>query len=366
MGTDWTTIRSEFPALQNWTFLNTAAFGQLPRCATEAVRRHFEHRDELACSDFLEWFDDVDQVRELIGKLIYCQADDIAFVPNASSGLAILMNGLEWRAGDRIVALEGEFPNNSYFPAVLGKQGVEFVETTWEQFESAITPATRLVLMSTVNYTSGFRPPIADIARFLRDRRVLFYLDGTQSVGALEFDVAAVQPDVLVVHGYKWLLSPNGAGFVYVRPELRETLPPNVVGWRSDRGWRGVDQLNHGAPAFAESAEKYEGGMVNFAAVYAMGASVQMMLDIGPTVIERRVMELAAMVRAMLRDQGAVILHDHSPIIAARLEGRDASRLAQDLKERRIQVSARHGNLRVSVHFYNNEDDIEQLREGLR
>ncbi len=282
MATDWAKIRSEFPALQNWTFLNTATFGQLPRCAAEAVRRHFEHRDELACSDFLHWFDDMDRVRELVARLIHCTAEDIAFVPNASTGLAVLINGLHWRAGDRIVALEGEFPNNSYFPLVLGTQAVEFVETSWENFESEFTPATRLVLMSTVNYTTGFRPPVEKIARFLRDRGVLFYIDGTQSVGALEFDIASVQPDVFAVHAYKWLLSPNGAGFVYVRPELRQTLPPNVVGWRSDRGWRSVDQLNHGVPEFSEAAEKYEGGMLNFSALYAMGASVQMMLDIGP------------------------------------------------------------------------------------
>ncbi|MEO8129071.1 MAG: aminotransferase class V-fold PLP-dependent enzyme, partial [Bryobacteraceae bacterium] len=341
MPVDWAKVRSEFPALQNWTFLNTATFGQLPRCGTEAVRRHFEHRDELACSDFLRWFDDMDHIRELAAKLIRCNADDIAFVPNASTALAILINGLTWRTGDRIVALEGEFPNNSYFPAVLGKQGVEFVETSWENFESAVTPATRLVLMSTVNYSTGFRPPVEKIARFLRDRGVVFYLDGTQSVGALAFDTAAVQPDVFAVHAYKWLLSPNGAGFVYVRPELRETLPPNVVGWRSDRGWRSVDQLNHGVPQFSDAAEKYEGGMLSFAPLYAMGAVIEMILELGPAVIERRVMELAALTRTMLKEAGAEILHEDSPIIAARLPGLDASKVARELKERRIQVSAR-------------------------
>ncbi|HMF78411.1 MAG TPA: hypothetical protein VK604_22320, partial [Bryobacteraceae bacterium] len=104
MATDWAKIRCEFPALQNWTFLNTATFGQLPRCGTEAVRRHFEHRDELACADFLHWFDDMDHIRGLVARLVHCNAEDIAFVPNASTGLAILINGVAWRAGDRIVA----------------------------------------------------------------------------------------------------------------------------------------------------------------------------------------------------------------------------------------------------------------------
>lgn len=365
MAADWAKTRSEFPALRNWTHLNTAAFGQLPKCATEAVRRHFEHRDDLACSDFLAWFDDMDCVRELLARLIHCSAEDIAFVPNASSALAILMNGLEWKTGGRIVSLAGEFPNNSYYPALLRERGVEFVETSWERFYSEITPATRLVPMSTVNYTSGFRPPLAEIGRYLRERGVLFYLDGTQSVGALEFDAGDIQPDMLAVHGYKWLLSPNGAGFVYVRPELRKTLAPNVVGWRSDRGWRGVDELNHGAPELSDKAEKYEGGGLNFSAIYAMGASVAMMLEIGPAVIERRVLDLAETTCKMLREAGASIVQEGSQIIAARFDGVDASALALSLRERRILVSARHGNLRVSVHFYNDETDIDRLRRGL-
>jgi len=365
MSVDWAKIRAEFPALENWIYLNTATYGQMPRRGTDAVLRHFAHRDELACSDFLQWFDEVDQVRSQVGRLIHCNADDVAFVQNASAALAVLINGIAWNAGDRVVALQGEFPNNLYFPAVLSERGVDFVEAPLEEFEAAITPATRLVLMSTVNYTTGFRPDVARIAKFLRERDVLFYLDGTQSVGALQFDISAVKPDVFAVNAYKWLLSPNGAAFVYISPELRKTLPPNVIGWRSDQGWRGVDQLNQGAPRFSETAEKYEGGMLNFAAIAAMSASLQMMLDIGPDVIEKRVMDLAAATRHMLRNAGASILHEDAPIIAARFEGRDASQLARDLKERRILVSARHGNLRVSVHIYNNEDDIEALRLGL-
>src|SRR4051812_32298243 len=105
MAIDWSKVRGEFPALQNWTYLNTATYGQLPRCGTEAMVQHLAHRDELACSDFLSWFDDVDRVRESLGRLINCTADDIAFVQNASAGLSITMNGLDLRAGDRIVSL---------------------------------------------------------------------------------------------------------------------------------------------------------------------------------------------------------------------------------------------------------------------
>ena len=114
----------------------------------------------------------------------------------------------------------------------------------------------------------------------------------------------AVQPDMLAVHGYKWLLCPNGAGFMYVRPALRERLPPNIVGWRSHFDWRSVDNLHHGVPEPTSRAEKYEGGMLPFALIYAMQASIEMMLEIGPDAIERRVLELAHQTREILRENG--------------------------------------------------------------
>ena len=371
MPTDWSAIRAEFPALANWTYLNTATFGQLPRAAVRAIEQHFAHRDELACSDFLSWFDDADRLRERVAQLINCKADDIAFINNAGAALSLLIGSLDWKPGDRIVTLQDEFPNNIYHPALLERLGVEFVETPWERFYDSISPRTRLVAISTVNYTNGFAPPIEEMARFLRERNVLFFVDGTQSAGALRFDVDKVRPDLLAVHGYKWLLCPNGIGFMYVSPALRERLAPAVIGWRSHHGWRNVDNLHHGAPVFAASAEKYESGMLASSLLCAMEASIGLMLDIGVDDIERRVRELAHLLRVRLRGLGARLPADESPhfdspIIAARFEGRDASDLARRLKERRVLVSARHGNLRVSAHFYNSEVDLDRLESELR
>lgn len=361
MSVDWEAVRAQFPALENWTCLNTATYGQLPRRATEAVARHFAHRDELACGDFLNWFDDSDQLREDIARLIHAEAADIAFIPNASSGLSALIAGLDWRSGDRIVTLEGEFPNNIYAPSVLERRGVEFIETCWERFYETIDDRTRLVAISSANYVTGFAPPLEEIADFLRRRGALLYVDATQSVGALEFDVRRVQPDMLAVHGYKWLISPDGAGFMYVSPALRERLDPLVVGWRSHRDWRNVDNLHHGAPEFSDRAEKYEGGLLPSALLYAMKGSVELILEIGPQEIERRVLELASRVREIARGRGGEPVAQGSGIVSIRFDGRDPSPLALALREKRVLVAARHGLLRVSPHFYNNEADLDRF-----
>lgn len=366
MAADWRAVRAEFPALERWTHLNSATFGQLPRCAVDAAMRHFAQRDELACSDFLEWFEDVDRVRGTVARLIGCEANDVGFVANASAGLAIFLNGIDWRNGDRVVTLAGEFPNNLYGPAALARLGVEVVETTWDRLPEAIDPRTRAVVLSTVNYTTGFRPPVEEIAGTLRERGAHLYLDGTQSVGALRVDLAAMRPAMLCVDGYKWLLSPNGAGFIYVPKEVRQWLRPNATGWRSDRRWRNVGELHRGVPELPEEAERYEAGMLPFAMLFAMEASVKLMLEIGVEEIERRVLSLAEATRTVLRSVGGEVEDHGTQIVAARFPGRDVGAIGARLRQRRVLVAARHGYLRVSPHFYNDEGDLERLEAAIR
>ncbi len=369
MGNDWKAIRAEFPALSTCTYLNTATFGQLARRTRAAIDRHFDHRDEVACADFLEWFNDADQVRGSVARLLHVEADDVAFIPMAGQAISLLIAGIEWQPGDRIVTLENEFPNQIYFPALLAERGVELVVAPWERFYESINSRTRLVALSGLSYLNGFRAPAEEVGRFCRERNVLFYLDATQGCGALEYDLSRIPVDVFAVHAYKWILAPNGTGFMYVAPQVREWLQPTLVGWRSDRNWRNLDQLEAAAPKFAPAAERYEGGMLAHSLIYGLGASVEMMLEIGPAAIEQRVMELAGLTRRMLESHGGEFLegeHYRSPILAPKFPGRDASLLAQLLKQAGVLVSARYGRLRVSTHFYNDENDIDRLSEELK
>jgi selenocysteine lyase/cysteine desulfurase len=301
---------------------------------------------------------------------VNCEASDIAFVQNASQALSLLMGRIDWRPGDEVVTLNYEFPNHYYYSSHLGARGVKFLETSYDGFYDAISPSTRLVTISTVGYTTGFRAPLEEISASLRERDILLYLDGTQSIGALKIDLRAVRPAMFAAHGYKWLLSPTGAGFMYVSPEVRRWLEPNVIGWRSHRDWRSHENLHHGAPEFKPEAERYEGGMLGFPLIYAMAASIEMMLEIGTEAIEARVLELASETRAILRRAGAKLLFDEAPhydssIIAARFEGKDSPALARALYAQRVVIAARHGYLRVSPHFYNDETDLETFERTL-
>jgi selenocysteine lyase/cysteine desulfurase len=359
---NWASVRVQFPALEHWTYLNTATYGQTARRTRVAVDAHFARRDQTACADFLTWFDDVDQIRGLIGQLINCKAEDVAFAMNACSALSWFLGGIEWKPGDRIVTLRDEFPNQYYFAASLGAREVELVEM--DRIES-LPERTRAVILSSVNYSNGFRPDLVAVSELAHRAGALLYVDGTQSVGALRFDVQAVKPDMMAVDGYKWLLAPNGATFFYVSPEMRKTMQPAVMGWRSDKGWRLVDDLLHGVPDLPDSAERYEGGMLNFPSIYGAAEAIRMALELGPERIEERVLELADMAAEMLRKSGATIVNENTNIVAANWPDRDVSALAKKLQAERIIVAARHGNLRVSPHFYNSEADLERLKVAL-
>jgi cysteine desulfurase / selenocysteine lyase len=148
---------------------------------------------------------------------------------------------------------------------------------------------------------------------------------------------------------------------------VRQWLQPAVIGWRSHHDWRSVDNLHTGAPEFSATAEKYEGGMLPFPLLYTLREVVRMMRELSPEAIERRVTTLADNLRGRLRKLGAEVLHEGAPIVAGRFPSGfpDASTLARRLKERGVLVSARHGNLRISTHFYNNEADLDRLMEEL-
>ena len=367
---NWKEVREQFPALRNRTYLNTATYGQLPVRSSQAAINHFARRDRAACSDFLSWFDELETLRANVGRLIGASARDIAFISNASQALGLTLGGIDWQQGDEILTLEHEFPNQLYAAQCI--PGVRAVICKPEEIQERITNRTRLALLSTVNYTSGLRLDLTPVVRRLHSQGALVYLDGTQSVGALRIDCADLQPDFLAVDGYKWLISPNGAGFLYVRPEVRQWLRPNVIGWRSDKDWHSVESLHHGAPRFSDAAERYEGGMLPFPSLFAMKESVQLLTDLGIDAIEARVLELAAKLREELLALGGSGYPVHadevldSQILLMRLPDVDSSQLAKRLQEREIHVSARRDYLRISPHFYNDESDVDAFIRAVK
>ena len=182
----WRAARAMFPVLGRWAHLNSAAFGPMPSTAVEAVNRHFADRAESASLNFLQWFDRLDAIRAKVARLIGAEATDIGFCPNAGTALSWLLHGIPWRSGDEILAIDHEFPNNLYAPRLLDTKGVRFRSLpapagsfSADYFLDRLGPRTRLVLLSSVNYSNGGSRSAGVARSELRRRGVLFGVDGT-------------------------------------------------------------------------------------------------------------------------------------------------------------------------------------------
>lgn len=374
---DWSAVRAEFPVLERWAHLNTAAFGPMPRAAVRAMSEHWVHRDETASSEFLGWFDRLDGLRAKIAKLLNAGPADIGFCPNAGTALSWFLHGMDWRQGDEVLGMEHEFPNNLYAPRMLDRMGVRFRALraperafTPNTVLAALGPRTRAVLISSVNYSNGMRAPLEELGPELRSKGVLLCLDGTQSVGVLRHDLRKAPVDFLFAHGYKWMLAPAGSGFFYASPDMREQLHPTVVSWRSHQTWRDFERLHHGRPELCREAALYEGGVQPFSLLFALEASLDLILECGQGAIERRSLRLARECREALRAAGGEVggrAGDScdAPIVTASFPGLDAIQVRERLEKRKVAVAARQGNLRVSLDFFNNRDDIRRLVAAL-
>ena len=349
----------------------------MPSTAIRALNDHFLDRDETASTRFLDWFDRLDVIRAKIGSLIGADASDIGFCPNAGTALSWLLQGIDWKTGDEVLAFGHEFPNNLYAPLMLDAKGVRFRaipaptgQIGAELILDRLSPRTRLVILSSVNYSNGLRAPLDELAPALRRRGVLLCVDGTQSVGVLRHDMRLTPVDFLIVHGYKWMLGPAGSGFIYAPRQTRAWLPPSVVSWRSHRDWRDYERLHHGRPELPDEAAMYEGGVQPFSLLFALEASLDLILECGPKAIENRSLALAAECRELLASSGGKVscgsnrIGD-SPIVTASFPGCDTIALRKKLERRRVAVAARKGNLRVSLHFFNNREDLRRLADAI-
>jgi cysteine desulfurase / selenocysteine lyase len=302
--------------------------------------------------------------------LINAHPDEIAFIKNTSEGLAFAANGLDWKAGDEVISTAVEYPANVYpWMDLAQRAGIRHVMVPEKSGRieigdiiAAMTPRTRMVAISHIEYASGFRNDIAAIGAACRERGILFCVDAIQSVGVVPVDVQAMKIDYLSADGHKWMLGPEGAGIFYCRRELLGSLRPEV-------GWMNViNAQEYGNYDFTlqQSARRFECGTYNIPGILALGASLQLILEVGIDLIERRVLGLTEHLCAGLRAKGYEIFSsraagENSGIVTFTSPKHDHKKVVRDLMDRKIVIVLREGRMRASPHFYNTIQQMEEL-----
>jgi len=237
-----------------------------------------------------------------------------------------------------------------------------------EDVEEALrSPRVRLLALSSVEFGSGARNDLGTLGRLCRERGVLFCVDAIQSLGCLPLDPVAWGIDFLAADGHKWLLSVEGCGLFYCARRMLDRLRPRIVGWRSVADNRDFDRYQ---TDLQPGAGRFEEGTPNTPGIFALGAAIDLLLELGIEPIAARVLALTDRLVEGLRARGARVLSPRGPgetsgIVSFTLADEAPARTVARLRERRIFTIVRRGGVRASPHFYNDEGEIDALLEAL-
>lgn len=372
----WDALRSnEFPVTRRWAYLDHAAVAPLPRRSANILRAWTAEQEANGCVNWLDWERQLESIRLDVARLIGAQGDEVAFVNSTTQGIGLVAEGFPWREGDNVVTAAEEYPSNLYPWMNLADRGVSLRTVpsrdgrVWvEDLVDAIDDRTRLLTISHVEWSSGFRNDLDAIADHCQRRGVALFVDAIQGLGPLTIDMGKTPIDFAAADGHKWLLGPEGAGFLYVRREWIDRLRPIGVGWHSV-----VSSFNDPRNAYElkPTAQRWEGGTFNMPGIQAFGASVGLFLELGPVAVSQRILALAEIARKVARDCGWSVVgsdrpEDQSGIVALERPGTDPNAVVQALRERGVAVACRRGRLRISPHCYNDEGDLDRLGRELR
>jgi cysteine desulfurase/selenocysteine lyase len=364
-------VREQFPVTRRYAYLNHASVGALPDPVTGAMTRYLAERGESGSVALADWDADIERVRQACARLVGAHRDEIVFTGSISHGLNLVACGLDWKEGDNLICAETEFTANIYPWTNLQRRGVEVRfapahenRILVEDVASLMDIRTRLVAISFVEFQSGYRNDLDSLAALCRERGAYLCVDGIQGLGALQLSVAQTPVDFLAAHAAKWMLGPIGAGFLYVRRELLQALDPVMAGWRSvvDRD----DYFKYDSP-LCDCGERYEPGSPNFAGLLGMEAAIKFLLTAGMEEIENHILSLTDYLITGLQAKGCAIdtpisdRRERSGIVSFRHRAMDSTELCERLQAAGVIVSLRGGLIRVSPHFYNIEDELDQL-----
>jgi selenocysteine lyase/cysteine desulfurase len=351
--------------------LNHAAVAPLPERARQAMCWLADDAARYGSLHYDRWLGAYEGVRMATARLIGAHRDEIALVKNTSEGILTVALGLQWKAGDKIVAFHEEFPANYYIWKKLeASHGVrvEWLSCTaaLDEIDRACSGA-RLLAISFVQYLSGYRADLAGIGAICRDHKTFFFVDAIQGLGAFPIDVDGMGIDALAADGHKWLLGPEGAGILYISRNWLDQIEPVEFGWTNVAGYTDYSSRDM---ALRPDAGRYECGTLNTSGCFGLRASLEMLLEAGVERVGAHVQALVDRIDAGVRERGWEVLGTRTPgsgagIICIRKPGVDSRWVHSRLREQGFITAPRQGWVRLSPHFYISPDDIERLLAAL-
>jgi selenocysteine lyase/cysteine desulfurase len=367
-------IRKLFPYLKTGLiYFNHSSVGALPVPVVERINKHLAERSEGEIANFETMMLYNTRGKEKIAKLINARPERVSWCENVSHAISILAQGLEWKAGDRIILNDIEFPSNVYPFMALKEYGVEidFAKShngivDLEDIEKLITPRTKLISISMVQFLSGYRADVNAIGSLCKSKGIIFCVDIIQAAGAVQIDVDKIQADFLTGGTHKWLLGMQGLGYFYLTEELQSKIKTKIVGWTSVvNSW---DILNYDL-TLLETADRFQSGTFNDIGMAAIDASLDIFFQYGMDNVERNILNNTKYFMQKLNGAGINTLLNNvgiknlAGIVTIKIE--NAKRVFLLLESRNMKCSLREGYVRFSPHFYNTKEEIDKVVENI-
>lgn len=367
-------VRGEFPILAHTTYLNSCSQGALSHRVRAAYEEYLEGWDENG-AEWEHWVERAEAARAAFARLLHAAPDEVAVTTSVSQGVSAIVSALpfERRGRTRIVISEHEFPTVGQIAHAQELRGAEVVHVTpeadgsipVERFAEAIDERTALVCCTTLSYRTGHRHDIAGIAAVARERGALVLADSYQAVGALDVDAGALGVDFVTGGTVKYLLASAGLGFLYVRGGLLPELVPTQTGWFADEDIFQMDISDYSPHA---TARRFDAGTPPVPNIYAGVAGMALIEEAGVPAIEAHVGGLATRLLEGLGELGATVVTPldparRGPLVCVRAT--DVRALVAGLASERIVTSERDDNLRIALHLYNVEEDVDTILGAL-
>jgi cysteine desulfurase / selenocysteine lyase len=365
-------IRKLFPAAEKYTYLNSASVSPMPRTSVEAVNTQLRDVMWNGSVNLADWISTKTRCRHLVAKMLKVESQQVAFVRNTSDGFSTIANGIKWEKGDNIVTFEKEFPSNFYaWRRIRDKYGIELRtcperngRIDLDELVSLIDENTKLVSISAVQFSTGFRADLEKIGRAAREVDALFAVDMIQAFGVLPLDLPTQFVDIACGASHKWLCSPEGCGILYLSDRSRARIEPTLVGWISVNEAYNFDDFEQ---PFKPDALAWETGTGNSSLFYGLEQSLKLLHETGTEKIADYLENLTDYLCEKLSEKNYEIVSsraigEKSQIISIIPKADTNSvKLAQLLESKQIIVSPRGERLRIAPHFYNNISDIDKL-----
>jgi len=365
--------RKQFPHTKNVVYFNSASYGPFSNQVKKAIDENSQLRLEASIDDSHFAFETKEELRKDIAGMINARDSEIGIGLNTSFGLNLAAFGLPLKKGDEILVSDVEFPAVVYtFKAACEARGLKlkFIPSRNRCFDiellkKSISKKTRLLAVSWVQFFNGYKNDLKELSDLCKEHDIYFVVDAIQGMGVEPFDMKKYDIDILSSGCQKWMLSPQGCGFFYLSDKVRDSIKPPMMSWLSiDWKMQFSDLFKYEEPYF-DSAQRFEMGYYVVMNILAMKEAVKIFRELGLKNIQQHNYELIDSLADYIKSEPFYSItssmdNKHRSSIFT-FTCRDYRQLWQHLSELRIILVPREGSIRVSVHLFNDQSDINKM-----